>query len=259
MKVFAVLGSPRDGNTNRVVRAIEEEMHKLGDAEFEYLRLKDADLKQCIGCFACLHKGDEYCPLRDIRPEIERKMMEADGVIFAAPTYVFNMPGLMKNFVDRFAYVCHRPRFYKPALVVTTTGAIGHQLSSFLMAMTVGFWGFDVVDKVSVAFLDNVNPGSQLTTDGLEKNRGRLGKAAAKFHKAIEAGPRQPTLCDLVTFYVPQHAVAEKAPKDLADYKYWKERGWLENDAEYAYKTKVNPLKKAIAKVITWATARGWQ
>jgi hypothetical protein len=107
MKVIAIIGSPRKGNTYRAIRRIEENMKTTGDVEFEYLWLKDAGLANCKGCTVCFPKGEQRCPLKDGRAEIEQKMLAADGVIFASPNYVSNVSGLMKTFIDRFAYAGH--------------------------------------------------------------------------------------------------------------------------------------------------------
>jgi multimeric flavodoxin WrbA len=32
--------------------------------------------------------------------------------VFASPIYVEDVNGAMKNFIDRMAYNCHRPRFF---------------------------------------------------------------------------------------------------------------------------------------------------
>ena len=117
MKVLAIMGSPKKrGNTYELTRKVEENMKLLGAVEFEYVFLKDLNLESCLGCGICFDKGEELCPLKDERPILEEKMQTADGVIFTSPNYVFNVSGLMKNFIDRFAYVCHRPRFFKNAI-----------------------------------------------------------------------------------------------------------------------------------------------
>jgi len=105
LKILVVMGSPRKGNTYRAAQKIEGVMQSLGDVSFEYVMLKDADLAQCRGCFLCLAKGEEHCPIRDDAPAVEQKMHEADGVIFATPVYGMNVSGLMKVFVDRFSYI----------------------------------------------------------------------------------------------------------------------------------------------------------
>ncbi|NLI73789.1 MAG: flavodoxin family protein [Euryarchaeota archaeon] len=35
----------------------------------------------------------------------------SDGIILISPGYVQNVSGLMKNFIDRFAYTNHHSRF----------------------------------------------------------------------------------------------------------------------------------------------------
>lgn len=84
-------------------------MRRQGDVEFEHLCVKDADLGYCRGCLNCFTKGESYCPLKDDRQSIEQKMLDADGVIFLSPNYAGNVSAMMKNFIDRFAYVGHRP------------------------------------------------------------------------------------------------------------------------------------------------------
>ena len=132
MKVLVIMGSPRNGNTCHAVQRIEALMRSRiapgEELEFTYLMLRDAGLSECRGCFTCFTKGEEHCPLKDRAPEIERQMHEADGMIFASPVYGMNVTGLFKTFVDRFAYIFHRPRFFdKTALLVTTTGMLGHK------------------------------------------------------------------------------------------------------------------------------------
>ena len=46
----------------------------------------------------------------DVKLVIE-KMDRSDGVIIAAPTYMFSTPALVKNLIDRLSYLGHRPRY----------------------------------------------------------------------------------------------------------------------------------------------------
>ncbi len=70
MKIVAIIGSPHKGNTLKITQQVEENMKNLGDVKFDYLFLKDIDLKQCTGCFNCLRNGKEFCPLKDDRDRI---------------------------------------------------------------------------------------------------------------------------------------------------------------------------------------------
>ena len=61
MKVLAIMGSPRKkGNTYKVSRMVEESMKKLGKVEFEYVFLKDLNIKTCLGCQVCFNKGERF-------------------------------------------------------------------------------------------------------------------------------------------------------------------------------------------------------
>jgi multimeric flavodoxin WrbA len=115
----------RNGTGTKVVRQIEEELRKQGDVEMTYLYLADVDLKMCRGCFECISKGEDRCPLKDDRVGIEGMMDRSDGIILVSPGYVQNVSGLMKNFMDRFAYTNHRPRFFgKQMMLVANGGAL---------------------------------------------------------------------------------------------------------------------------------------
>ncbi|MEX2704817.1 MAG: NAD(P)H-dependent oxidoreductase [Candidatus Freyrarchaeum guaymaensis] len=113
MRVLAIIGSPKGkGNGYRVVQQIEKRMKGLGDVEFDYLLLKDANLETCQGCFTCISKGEDLCPLKNDRGKIEEQISNLDGVILSSPGNVQNVSWLMKNFIDRFAFTNHRLSFF---------------------------------------------------------------------------------------------------------------------------------------------------
>jgi len=92
MKVLAIMGSPRKrGSGYKAVKQIEEKMMELGDIDFDYLFLKDANLQLCRGCFTCISRGEDRCPLKDDRAGIEGKILGSDGVILSSPGYVQNV------------------------------------------------------------------------------------------------------------------------------------------------------------------------
>lgn len=127
MKVLAIMGSPRKkGNTFKAVERVKNTLVNMDEKlDFEFLFLADCRLEMCKGCFTCFAKGEDKCPLKDERDLIYSKMMEADGIIIAAPTYAMGVPALMKNFIDRFAYTLHRPCFFdKVFLAVSTVGGV---------------------------------------------------------------------------------------------------------------------------------------
>src|SRR5512143_2920305 len=149
MKVLAIMGSPRKGDSFEVTHLIEKSMKSLGNVDFEYLWLKDAHLEICRGCCVCFAKGEKCCTLKDDRERIENAIHAADGVIFVSPVYVMNVTALMKNFIDRFAYRCHRPRFFrKYAMLVSNAAVIGTPQTLKALDWAVRIWGFTIVNSL---------------------------------------------------------------------------------------------------------------
>ncbi|HMK45436.1 MAG TPA: flavodoxin family protein [Methanocella sp.] len=247
MKILAIMGSPRkNGNTYKVTRKVEEKMKQLGDVEFEYVFLKDLDLKPCLGCDTCFLKGEDRCPNKDGRTQLEEKMHLADGVIFASPSYVFNVSGLMKNFFDRFAYCCHRPRFFKNALVLTTAGfelGMGKMLKSFAFVPEV--WGFNVAHSFGIAANNVPEFGTQT-----EKTEKKIDTAAKKFYSAVANGRVKPRLLNMAVFLAAQPSI-RKISKEYYDYHYWRDHGWLEKDTWYYYDPQTGIVKKTLAKLLS--------
>lgn len=249
MRILAVIGSPKGkGNSYRVTKQVEEKMRQLGDdVEFEYLFLNDANLKLCRGCFQCIMNGEHLCPLKDDRAKIEGQMMASDGVIFVSPVYVYNVSWLIKNFIDRFAYVSHRPRFHgKRALVVATTGGVGLGKVLSLLAFPANTWGFTVVHKLGVRVPPQPLP-ADVTERLIRTREHKVDLAARRFYKAITAaGPPSPGLLKLGQFLF-QRDVFSRGDRSGVDYQYWSGKGWLERDAGYFYEVRANILKRIVA------------
>jgi len=251
MKVLVLMGSPRKkGNTYEAVRKIEERMKTLGDIEFEYLFLRDVHLEPCVGCFQCLSWGEERCPLKDDRDEIEKKILSSDGVIFATPVYAFNVTALMKNFLDRFAYTLHRPRFFnQKAMIICTTGALGLKETIDRMAVAQ-FAGYNLVHSAGFT-----TPYSKISLKAKKKIDNDIAEAAEKFYKAlISREPIKPKLINLIGFKAQQTAfgLTHQYGHGDADYRYFKDRGWLDKGRQYYVDARINPVKALIARLVGW-------
>ncbi|MCK4797487.1 MAG: NAD(P)H-dependent oxidoreductase [Spirochaetes bacterium] len=81
MKILAVMGTPRDGNTDEIVRYFEKVITDNSDVNIDYLFLRDYSLDFCTGCHNCIFKGENYCPHYLKIKEIEDKMIAVDGII----------------------------------------------------------------------------------------------------------------------------------------------------------------------------------
>lgn len=243
MKILAVIGSPHKGKSCEVAKRIEGILNEQGEVEFEYLFLKDTGLEPCRGCHVCFFKGEHLCPIKDDREKIEQQLIQADGVIFISPVYALNIPSIMQIFMERFAYIAHRPCFYgKYALALAVTGSQG--LKGVLKA--VSFFengGMMFTDKIGLP-----TPPTPLPKFIERKNDRKLSKAAARFYKHIKTGKVQkPRLGRLIWFKVFRVLGPLKCDDYWeADYMYWNEKGWMAKDAKYYYSVNINIFYRTI-------------
>lgn len=188
MKILTIIGSPhKKGNSYQATKNLEEEMKKRGDYEFEYIFLKDVHLEACKGCFNCVSRGIEFCPLKDDRQMIQDKMEEADGLVMVSPVYVMTVSALLKNFIDRVAYLCHRPAYHgKKALVLCTTGGIGVKETLNYMEKITKAWGYQVTGKCGLV------TAPWPAKEGLKKKNSKvIEKSVDNFDKSLKSAPKE--------------------------------------------------------------------
>lgn len=178
-KILVILGSLRKGNTFRTVKQVEAIHRQAEECEYEYLLLKDLHLELCRGCFSCIANGEQTCPLKDDRDLIVQKIEEADGVILACPNYVMNVPWLTKNFMDRFAYLFHRPRYFgKKFMTIITSGSFaGAKNTEKALAGMAS--GGTVVSRLIVYCSPGMNEEKQ------KKQEARVKKAADRWIRGL--------------------------------------------------------------------------
>ncbi len=246
MKVLAIMGSPlKHGNTYKVVKRVEEEMKGQGEVDFEYLFLAEALLEDCRGCFNCVTKGESLCPLDDDRDAILEKMLQADGLVLASPVYAWNVTALMKNFLDRFAYLAHRPQFFgKPVLVVVTSGGGGHKDTADYLARFASGLEARVAGKL-LAW----TPPYPLAQKEVYKLESSIDSTASKFYKALKKTPRPtPGLTGLLHFrFMRYHSILERYYYP-ADYDYFRDRGLLDMHKKYYVEARINPFLDLMAR-----------
>ena len=247
MKVTALIGSQRKGNTLELVKEVEGLLkEKIDGLEFEYVMLMDRDIKTCIGCFNCLARGIENCPLKDDIPSIIEKMNNSDGVIFASPVYVMNVTPNMKNFIDRLSSICHRPQFFNQhALIVSTVGGIGLKDVFKYLKGVAGVWGMR-----SQTLLGTTTPPVKDFPEKLKtKNEKAVKKAVDEFVKNLQdTGPRVATMDNILQFHA-QRAIfgADDIKDDFpADHAYF---GKLK-DKNFFVPAKVPFFKNLVGKFI---------
>lgn len=234
MKVLAIMGSPKGkGKGFEAVKKVEEHLKGMGEVDFEYLFLKDADLKPCKGCFVCISRGEDLCPLKDERAAIEKKLLEADGVILSSPGYVQNVSALMKNFMDRFAYTNHRLRFFNQKTLIIANGGSGMNKTNEALRIALG--GADIVDAVEI-----YSPPWKIKPKTIEKNERKLKDSAKKLYAAISNKTmKKPSFNEYMRFRFMKDMLSPGMQKYLpADFEFYK-------DKEYYYDVPISGIKKS--------------
>jgi len=109
MKVVAFSGSARkDGNTAILVRQAFAELEKEG-IETELVQLAGETIRGCTACYKCFGTKDRSCAVStetgDVVNDCIAKMVEADGIIIASPTYFADISAETKALIDRAGMV----------------------------------------------------------------------------------------------------------------------------------------------------------
>jgi multimeric flavodoxin WrbA len=237
-KVTAFVGSARKKHTHDAVVQLLSNLQAMGDIEYEIVTLSDFTLKACRGCQLCLEKGEEFCPLQDDRDLLMDKIMASDGVIFASPNYCGHVSGLMKTFIDRFVFVCHRPRYFGKVStsIVTYAFARGDKIVEYLDILAMSL-GFNAVKGTSV---NAVDPRT-------EKDQQKIDRALARQARQFYAGMANPaypapSLLMLAIFRTFRSMIRQASNDSTRDYRYYAEKGWFGSD--YYYPTRLGVLKK---------------
>lgn len=79
---------------------------KEAGAEVEFVRTIGMRIDPCLGCGICSQKRDQgdnvHCIIKDDYDKLVEKVLDADGIIVAAPVFSVGPTGQIKNFIDRF-------------------------------------------------------------------------------------------------------------------------------------------------------------
>ena len=144
MKVVAFNGSARkNGNTAMMIGYMFEELHKEG-IDTEMVQLAGEHPHGCIACYQCFKKKDGRCIVDvDCINGCVEKMVAADGIVLASPTYFADVSTEMKALIDRCGMVSRaNGDMYKrkvgAAIVTQRRGGGIHAFDSMNHFFTIG-------------------------------------------------------------------------------------------------------------------------
>ena len=239
MKILAIISSPRKKHTYNAIKTIEEIHKQRYDCEYEYLFLNKIDFQNCRGCHLCLTKGEEFCPLKDDRDMIIEKIESADGVILASPNHTMNVNWRMKNFIDRYSYLMHRPRyFYQRFMILITSGSYrGIKEATNSLAHMAS--GGKVISKIGVMNSPDMNDKKR------EKQAKKLQKAAKKFaDKMNEPFKYKPSFGHLAWFSAFKALYSKEIEGSSADYAFYNTKEFfVDIDLSFGQKFTLNLFK----------------
>jgi len=249
--VIAIVGSPRKrGFTYRATRRFLDSLNSHGDIQCELLFLADFGIKSCVGCKTCFLRGEEHCPLKDDRDILIRRMLDADGVVFATPNYSFHVSGVMKSFLDRLGFIFHRPCFHGKTFTSIVAQGIygGGTVVKYLGFVGAGL-GFNVVKGTCITALE------PMTTKDRVRMEQSVDALSLRFRKRM-LGPAfdTPSLVQLMGFRFGRTSVKLTLNKEDRDFTYYRDHGWF--DSRYFYPTVLGPVKTAAGAAFDLAAKR---
>lgn len=261
MQLLSIVSSFRqDGNTARMADLLEEQLKKEAvqkgmELSIERVSLGKLDIQMCRGCRACFDWGEDKCPLKDDLLSLRDKMLAADGYLVASPVYVEDVNGILKNCIDRLAFLCHRPALLKKSVFLMTTAGMGSS-NHALRTMSTAFYAWGCRLAGQAKFSAGALTGKE---ELKKKHEAAILSAAQAFVWNLSQGDQAaPSLYSLIAFAVQQkywnkESYQQKSP---LDYAYWKSKGWLEQGCNYYLPLKKYAWKAGIARLLARVIVR---
>ncbi|MHB1419181.1 MAG: flavodoxin family protein [Bacillota bacterium] len=195
LKILGIIGSKRPlGNSEVLMQEAVQGAEKEG-AQGELIHLADLNLQFCRGCLACVFKGGGCAIKNDDMPEFLNKIMEADALLVAAPTYVLSPAAVIKTVCDRSLmmspYLDELSKRKRAAATITVAGngqwnPLGlEMLNQFALIL-----GYPVVDYLEAY---QPGPGEVLLNDSLIEAANQLGRKVVRNIQGEDA-PRIPEI-----------------------------------------------------------------
>jgi len=144
MQVVAINGSARkDGNTAMLVGIVFEELAQEGIST-ELIQLAGRHPHGCAACYKCFKNKDRRCAVdHDCINDCIDKMLAADGIILASPTYFADLSSELKALIDRAGMTARAngdmfQRKVGAAVVARRRGGAIHVFDSINHFFTIG-------------------------------------------------------------------------------------------------------------------------
>jgi len=179
MKVVAFNGSGRkDGNTAIMIAEALKPLEAAG-IETEMIQLAGNTIRGCTACYKCVERQDKRCVIvNDIVNDCIAKMIEADGIILASPTYFADVSAEMKALIDRAGIVTR-----------VNDNLLARKVGAAIVAVRRG-GAIHVYDSINHFFLlsQMIVPGSSYWNIGFGRNIGEVKDDAEGLQTMTDLG-----------------------------------------------------------------------
>lgn len=238
MKVLFINSSYRQfGNTEVALSSLGDILQQ-NNLLVDHINIAHKNIQTCHGCRICFDRGEIACPLHDDLLELFTHIQSVDILVIGSPIYVEDINGILKNWIDRMAFNCHRPLLFdKKAFILCTsgTGASGHGMKTVQRALQT--WGIQTIGKAQFI------TGAKIEKAAFEEQyRQKIERIANKITRSVNKY-KKPSLIAIMTFQIQKMYYLDSSRQDTYDYKFWKEKGWLEKEKAYYTEEKIGTLK----------------
>jgi hypothetical protein len=167
-----------------------------------------------------------------------------DGVIVASPVYVDDVSGRIKNWMDRLAYLSHRPPMSgKCAFTLATVGGSPTARTLRTMDGALLTWGFHLVGRTGFKM------GELATGEDLRRFQPSTDRVAERLFAAIASSRAlRPAFMSLMAFRI-QQLVWQREPPGSYDRAYWEAQRWLSPGCTFYVPHRANLIKVLLARL----------
>lgn len=233
LKIFAYAGSHRENNSISILflEALKRNLSKYLNDSFKFtIRTPhNSNIKECVGCNLCFETGK--CSIKDDMKDIKEEITDCDLFILVSPVFVHNVPGNMKNFIDRIGYWTHLFKLSgKSGLCVSISTSNGNEYVNSYLKKILSCLGVSIIDDISIQTLEMNKPALESYAEIAAKNILKTYKNGL-YNTNIE---QENLFTSLKNIYVNQKY-------DSVESLFWKENGYFKFDSyEQLYRNKLS-------------------
>ena len=196
MRVTIINGSSRkNGATAKILKEIKSRLETNDDMSVSYYDISSKPIQTCIGCMRCYNTGS--CHMDDYAEELNVAIKDSEGVIIGLPTYVSNIPGILKNYIDRGHFVVEQALNNKYTFSVVTYEIAGGDTALKILNNLFRYSSGIIAGSILCKIQFNTNPLS----DRMIK---QIHQKADTFYSAIKK-KKSKTIIDVIVNYIAIH------------------------------------------------------